>query len=257
MSIQIQLENFSGPLDLLLHLIKTNEMDVYNIQMVAITEQYLGIIEQMKQLDLDVAGEFLLMAASLIHIKSRMLLPLSDDEDVDDGEDPRAELVRRLLEYQRYKSVAESLARIPLLGRDISAGHFEPAEVLEPAADAGDEVVAGIYQLAEAFRRLLQDAPVEVFHEVIRESVSVADHVQIVLERLTAVKRLSFRDIFLSRASRLELVVTFLATLELVKMRLLQVEQANEFGEIWLSLADRDSDPEPPVVYNEEAFGYG
>ena len=124
MSILIQLENFSGPLDLLLHLIKTNEMDIYDIQMVEITEQYLGIIEQMKQLDLDVAGEFLLMAATLIHIKSRMLLPASDEVDEEEETDPRAELVRRLLEYQRYKEVADSLAQMPLLGRDIFAGHL-------------------------------------------------------------------------------------------------------------------------------------
>ncbi len=255
MSILIQLENFSGPLDLLLHLIKTHEMDIYDIQMVEITEQYLSIIEQMKQLDLDVAGEFLLMAATLIHIKSRMLLPVSDEVDEEEGEDPRAELVRRLLEYQRYKEAAHSLAELPLLERDIFAGHYVPTEILD--ADAADEVSVGVYQLAEAFHRLLKEIPAEVFHEVVREQLSVAEHIQIVLERLANNKRLLFREIFSGQPQRQELVVTFLATLELVKMRMIKVEQANEFGEIWLSLAVSEPNPESPVELAEDVFGYG
>lgn len=255
MSIQIRLENFAGPLDLLLHLIKTNEMDIYDIQMVAITEQYLGVIEQMKQLDLDVAGEFLLMAATLIHIKSRMLLPISVEVDEDEGEDPRAELVRRLLEYQRYKDAADSLAQMPLLGRDIFVGHITAAEIVD--ADADDEVSVGVYQLAEAFHRLLKDVPEEIFHEVVREQLSVAEHIQIILERMSTHRRMSFRDIFSQQPSRQELVVTFLATLELVKMKMLKVEQAGEFGEIWLSLAVSELDPESAPALQEDAFDYG
>lgn len=255
MPIQIELENFAGPLDLLLHLIKTNEMDIYDIQMVAITEQYLLIIEQMKQLDLDVAGEFLLMAATLIHIKSRMLLPVSEELVEDDEEDPRAELVRRLLEYQRYKEAAESLAQFPLLDRDIFSSHFVPLEVLD---DADDAVTVGIYQLADAFHRLLKNAPVETFHEVIREQLSVAEHVQLVLQRLSDRSgRIIFREIFSSQPSRDELVVTFLATLELVKMRMVKVEQANEFGELWLSLAVPVDEPEAVLKLPEEVFDYG
>lgn len=255
MSIQIQLENFSGPLDLLLHLIKTNEMDIYDISMVKITEQYLGIIEQMKQLDLDIAGEFLLMAATLIHIKSRLLLPLSDEVDEDEGEDPRAELVRRLLEYQRYKDVAESFSQMPLLNRDIFASHFVSTEFVD--VDAEEEHVVGVYQLAEAFHRLLNNAPVETFHEVVREQLSVADHVQIVLERLSVDQRLAFKDIFPQRPTRLEMVVTFLATLELVKMRMVKIEQANEFGEIWLSLAVAENDQIASISQEADTFGYG
>ncbi|SHI74191.1 condensin subunit ScpA [Malonomonas rubra DSM 5091] len=251
MSIQVQLQNFAGPLDLLLHLIKTNEMDIYDIQMVEITEQYLHVIEQMKQLDLDVAGEFLLMAATLLHIKSRMLLPVSEDLDEEEGEDPRAELVRRLLEYQRYKEVAELLAEFPLLDRDIYASSFVPTELFD---EADDEVSVGVFQLTEAFHRILQSAPTEVFHEVIREQLSVAEHVQLVLERLTGKKRISFREIF-NAPSKQELIVTFLATLELVKMRMIKVEQANEFGEIWLSLAV-DEDELEQVPLQEEGLGY-
>ena len=253
MSIEIHLDNFAGPLDLLLHLIKTNEMDIYDIQMVAITEQYLAVIEQMKQLDLDVAGEFLLMAATLIHIKSRMLLPVSDEVTEEEEEDPRAELVRRLLEYQRYKEAAETLERMPQLERDVFVGYFLPPEILE--SDEADEVSIGIFQLAEAFHRLLQRTPVETFHEVIREPLSVSEYIQIVSKRLAASRRLSFREMFSARPSRSELVVTFLAMLELVKMRLVRIEQVGEFSEIWLSLAVPEGEVKD-VLLEEGALGY-
>ena len=253
MAIEIHLANFAGPLDLLLHLIKTNEMDIYDIQMVEITEQYLAIIEQMKQLDLDIAGEFLLMAATLIHIKSRLLLPVSDEVVEEEEADPRAELVRRLLEYQRYKEAAETLEQLPQLDRDVFVGHFLPPEILE-SEEAGDASI-GVYQLADAFHRLLQQLPVETFHEVIREPLSVAEYIRIVTGRLAASHRLSFREMFSGRPSRSELVVTFLAMLELVKMRKLKIEQAGEFSEIWLSLtvpADEVAD----LSLAEDVLGY-
>ena len=255
MALLVQLENFSGPLDLLLHLIKTSEMDIYDIQMVEITEQYLEIIEQMKQLDLDVAGEFLLMAATLIHIKSRMLLPVSEELEEEEGEDPRAELVRRLLEYQRYKEAAESLAEFPLFDRDVFSSQFVSLEIID---ETDEEVAVGVYQLADAFHRLLKDAPVEVFHEVVREPLSVAEHVQLIMQRLSESEgRIMFRDVFPCRPTREELVVTFLATLELVKMRMVRVEQANAFGELWLSLAVPLDEPDAAVPLGEDVFDYG
>ncbi|MDX2493344.1 MAG: segregation/condensation protein A [Desulfuromusa sp.] len=234
MSIQIRLENFSGPLDLLLHLIKSHEMDIYDIRIVEITEQYLTIIEQMQQLDLDVAGEFLLMAATLVHIKSRMLLPVSEDI-VEEEEDPRAELVKRLLEYQRYKDVAELFQQLPQLERDIFLGQFQLADFFE-GDSAENEVAIGIYQLADAFHQLLKDQPVESFHEVVRESLSVATYIERIVDRLTEKKRLSFREMFSAKFSRNELIVTFLATLELVKMHVVNIEQVDDFSEIWLAL---------------------
>ncbi len=253
MTIEVHLENFDGPLDLLLHLIKTNEMDIYDIQMVSITEQYLTIIEQMKQLDLDVAGEFLLMAATLIHIKSRLLLPASE-ELVEEDEDPRAELIRRLLEYQRYKDAALALDRLPQLGQDVFVGDFLPMEILNDSSD--EDISVGVYQLANAFHQLLKQVPTEVFHEVIREPLSVAEYVQIVLNRLTSEKRLAFRDFFLNKPSRIEVVVTFLAMLELVKMRLIKCEQIAALGEIWLSLA-APVPKLPDIDLGEETLGYG
>ncbi len=234
MAIQVRLENFSGPLDLLLHLIKSHEMDIYDIRIVEITEQYLTIIEQMQQLDLDTAGEFLLMAATLIYIKSRMLLPVSDDIE-EEEEDPRAELVKRLLEYQRYKDVAELFQQLPQLERDIFIGQFQASDFFE-GDSAENEVPIGIYQLADAFHQLLKEQPVETFHEVIRESLSVAVYIDNIVEKLTQNKRLSFREIFTAKFSRNELIVTFLATLELVKMHIVNIEQVGDFSEIWLAL---------------------
>ena len=234
MGFQIRLENFSGPLDLLLHLIKSQEMDIYDIRIVEITEQYLAIIKQMKQLDLDIAGEFLLMAATLVHIKSRMLLPVSE-EIGEEEEDPRAELVKRLLEYQRYKEVAEFLQHLPQLQRDIFIGQFQLSTIIDDGEE--NDVAIGIYQLADAFHRLMKDQPVEVFHEVIQESLAVTDYIARIREKLVSKKRLAFKEIFTHKLSRSELIVTFLATLELVKMHTISIEQVADFSEIWLVLA--------------------
>ncbi|WP_036684139.1 segregation and condensation protein A [Pelobacter seleniigenes] len=255
MPIQILLENFSGPLDLLLHLIKTNEMDIYDIRIMEITEQYLSIIEQMKQLDLDVAGEFLLMAATLMHIKSRMLLPSSEEIEEEEGEDPRAELVRRLLEYQRYKEAARLFENMPQLQRDYFTGLVRAADYLELEDAADEEITVGIYQLAEAFHRILSHRPKEVFHEVVRESLSVAQYIRRLSARLAEKKRMAFHECFSPRASRIELVVTFLAMLELVKMRMINIEQVKEFSEIWLTLvvAPEQLDQLSAV---EDALGY-
>jgi len=255
MSIAISLDNFDGPLDLLLHLIKTNEMDISDIQMVEITAQYLAIIDQMKQLNLDVAGEFLLMAATLIHIKSRMLLPVIEEFDADEEElDPRAELVRRLLEYQRYKDAANRLDLLPCLKRDVFLRQF-----VEPDNDAvgtEDDVNVGIYQLAAAFHQLLKQTKIDFVHEVVREQLSVADFVHKILDQLNRCGQQSFSDLFLSSGSRQEMVVTFLAMLELVKMRMIKISQSVEFQPIWLSLAVSSAALGPECL-DEGALGYG
>jgi len=234
MAIEIRLDNFTGPLDLLLHLIKSHEMDIYDIRIVEITEQYLQIIDQMKQLDLDIAGEFLLVAATLIHIKSRMLLPASENPE-DEDEDPRAELVRRLLEYQRYKEAAELLQQLPQLKRDTFTCRVQLSTLLG-GEDQDDEVVIGVYQLADAFHRLLKDKPPEIFHEVIHEKLSVADFVDQISQKLIHKKRLAFSEIFSLKQTRPELIVTFLAVLELVKLHIVKIDQVDDFTEIWLTL---------------------
>ena len=255
MEIRIELSNFSGPLDLLLHLIKNNEMDIYDIQIVKITDQYLNIIEEMQQLDLDVASEFLLMAATLMHIKSKMLLPVSEETAEEDGEDPRAELVRRLLEYQRYKEVSELFQELPQLNRDVFQVQANVGEWLELDGGSEEEISVGIYRLAEAFQRLLQNRPREVFHEVVHESLAVADYIGRISDLLRERGRMAFREFFSPGASRDILVVTFLAMLELVKMRLVNIDQTAEFRDIWLVLAVA---PEAldQLVTDEAQMGY-
>ncbi|OGR31250.1 MAG: chromosome segregation protein ScpA [Desulfuromonadales bacterium GWC2_61_20] len=233
MAYEIKLENFEGPLDLLLHLIKKHEMDIYDIPMAEVTEQYLRTIEAMKVLNLDIAGEFLVMAATLIHIKSRLLLPQADEEVEDEEEDdPRAELIRRLLEYQKYKEAGGALDALPQLERDIFVRNWPSAEMQD---GAGEELEAiGIYELVEAFRELLQEHPQEVFHEVGYERLSVTERINTILFRLEGVASLGFLQLFDLRPTRPDVVVTFLALLELVKLRLVRLLQETRGGAIWL-----------------------
>lgn len=250
----IQLENFEGPLDLLLHLIKKNEMDISDIPIAAITEQYLGILDAMKTLNLDVAGEFLLMAATLLHIKSKMLLPkMVEDETEEEEEDPRAELVRRLLEYQKYKDVSETLENKPLLGRDLFDRAAPEPEILEET-EAGF-VAVGLYDLLEALREVLKEKPEELVHEVNIESLSITDRITKILAELQGKESVAFLDIFGDTVKRNEIIVTFLAMLELVKMRMVRFMQNTHNGTIWLfpSVALEQTDE---LDVGDESLGY-
>ena len=200
----IHLENFEGPLDLLLHLIKKNEMDISDIPIAAITAQYLGILDAMKTLNLDIAGEFLLMAATLLHIKSKMLLPrIVEDETEEEEEDPRAELVRRLLEYQKYKEVSETLEAGPLLGRDLFTRAAPEPEVLEEAETGF--VAVGLFDLLAALRDVLEEKPEELVHEVNLEQLSVTDRINAILTELRGKESIAFLDLF-SDGIRLSLI---------------------------------------------------
>jgi len=254
MGIEIKLEQFEGPLDLLLHLIRKNEMDIWNIQVAQITDQYLAILDAMKTLNLDVAGEFLVMAATLLHIKSRLLLPASEDveEGEEDEEDPRAELVRRLLEYKKYKEAAENLEAFPLLGRDqFPRGANEPD--LEQVEDAGFEVV-GLFDLVEAFKQVLAECADDAVHEVDLERLTITDRINTILGTLADRGGVTFREMFNETPDRHEVVVTFLAMLELVKMRLVQLMQNRAYGTIWLY--PREDDAAAQTAPEEEHFGY-
>ncbi|MFO7812682.1 MAG: segregation/condensation protein A [Pelovirga sp.] len=255
MTVDIKLEKFSGPLDLLLHLIKSQEMDIYDIRIVDITEQYLKIIDQMKQLDLDVAGEFLVMAAQLIHIKSRMLLPVSEELAEEEGEDPRAELVKRLLEYQRYKQAAELFEQLPQLERDIFLPKGAGTDLQLEDAPQDAELTISLFQLANAFHRLMSQAKTEVFHEVVRENLSVSDFIAMITRRLMEHSRICLRDLFHSGYQRAELVVTFLALLELTRMRMISIEQVTTFSDVWLSRV-ATTDQLQRIYLAEEALNY-
>jgi len=232
-SYTVRLEMFEGPLDLLLHLIHKNELDITNIPIALITEQYLEYLKLMKVLNLDMAGEYLLMASTLLYIKSKTLLPASSEEGEEEGEDPRAELVRRLLEYQKYKEAAAELEKRPMLDRDVFL-RSTPMEI----EDAGEEerVEVNLFELIEAFRKILERVKTEEFHEVILDRLSVEEKAQEIFSLLQREKRsMAFHLLFPEQASRRVIIITFLAILELVKMKLVRVFQLTPFETIRIS----------------------
>jgi len=234
MSTKVHLDIFEGPLDLLLHLIKKNEVGVADIPIATITEQYLAAIELMESLNLDVAGEFLVMAATLIHIKSRMLLPAEEGEpDADEGVDPREELVRRLLEYQRFKDAAAELEQRELLTRDVFAR--SPAATEEAPAPGFREV--SVLDLLAALKRVIERLPKENVHEVIMDRITVREKMTLILDTLRSRGKVLFEALFGEVKSRLEIVVSFLAMLELVKMRAIRIFQEELNGAIAIEAA--------------------
>jgi segregation and condensation protein A len=224
----VKLDVFEGPLDLLLHLIRENEVDVQDIPVTAIAEQYLEYLALMRELNLDVAGEYLLMAATLAWIKSRLLLPPAEGELEDEGGDPRLALVARLLEYQRYREVAESLGQRPLLGRDVfEAGAATP----EPRPESERELDVDLFKLVQAFRDVLRRArPESAPHAVETERVTVFECMRAVMQRLAEREVLAFDELFEApegRApSRPRLVATFLALLELARLAAVRLYQS-------------------------------
>jgi segregation and condensation protein A len=250
---RVQLEIFEGPLDLLLHLIKKNEVSIADIPIAAITEQYLAILEVMQTLDLDVAGEFLVMAATLVHIKSRMLLPLSDDEeDEEEGADPRAELVRRLLEYQRFKDAADQLERRDILARDVFVRAAPPAEEVDPP---GFREVS-VFELLTALRRVMERLPKDAVHEVTLEKITVREKMTSLLDILRAQGATLFESLFVEVKTRMEVVVTFLAMLELVKVRAIRIFQEEMNGPIQIeALAAMDQALALVAAPTEEEHG--
>ncbi len=228
-----RLEGFEGPLDLLLHLIQKNELDIFNIPIALITEQYLEYLQLMKVLNLDIAGEYLLMASTLLHIKSKMLLPKSSGGEEEVEEDPRAELVRRLLEYQKYKQAALELEKRPLLDRDVFI-RLIPAEPEEGPEEERIEV--NLLELLGAFQKVLERVKPEGVHEVVLESISVEDKIEEILILLEKENRsVAFHRLFPEQASRRVVIVTLLAILELVKMKRIRIFQLTPFETIRLS----------------------
>jgi segregation and condensation protein A len=226
-------EGFEGPLDLLLHLIQKNELDIFNIPIALITEQYLEYLQLIKVLNLDIAGEYLLMASTLLHIKSKMLLPKSSEGEEEEEEDPRAELVRRLLEYQKYKQAALDLEKRPLLDRDV----FIRLVAAEPEDKPEEErIEVNLFELFEAFRKVLERVKSETVHEVILEQLSVEDKIQEIVILLEKENRsVAFHRLFPEQASRRVVVITLLAILELVKMKRIRIFQLAPFETIRIS----------------------
>lgn len=234
-SYGVKLPVFEGPLDLLLHLIRQNEVDIIDIPIAQVAEQYLDYLEIMHSLDLDIAAEYLVMAATLAHIKSCMLLPAIQQEEDEDAVDPRAELVARLLEYQRYKEVAEALSKRRWLGRDVyQAQGAGPQQV----PDDQREIEVGLFELIEAFRLVLRVVPAAAgsnVHIVSSEEVTVRDRMLFVMTTIEGHASIDFQQIFIvgdgAPPSRTVLIATFLAILELTRLEALAIYQGvNEQG---------------------------
>ncbi len=229
----IKLDIFEGPLDLLLYLIKKNEIDIYNIPVALITEQYLQYLKMIKSLNLDLAGEYLVMASTLIHIKSKMLLPEPAEPEEEEEEDPRAELVRQLLEYQAFKEAAANLGERPILERDVfTRAPFLPEET-EKAAAAEDELIeVSIFELIEAFHRIVSRIDKKELMEIDLEKMSLTDIINEIMERLSTEKNLTFDELLGGKKARWRIIYTFLALLELVKLRMVKAYQTSAFGVI-------------------------
>jgi segregation and condensation protein A len=242
------LDIFEGPLDLLLHLIKKNEVSITDIPIATITEQYLATLELMQNLSLDVAGEFLVMAATLIHIKSRMLLPAGDnDAEEDEGVDPHEELVRRLLEYQRYKEAAAELEQRDLLSRDVFVRSATPTEEAGPR---GFREVS-VFDLLGALKRVIDRLPKDTVHEVALDKITVREKMTLLLETLRIHGSVLFESLFAGVKSRVEVVATFLAMLELVKVRAIRVFQEEMAGPIMIEAAARMEEAAEQVVLDQ------
>ncbi|MBX3607035.1 MAG: segregation/condensation protein A [Piscinibacter sp.] len=231
-ALEVFLEAFEGPLDLLLYLIRKQNFNILDIPLADVTRQYLAYIEQIRKTNLELASEYLLMAAMLIEIKSRMLLPPKKSADGQEVEDPRAELVRRLIEYEQIKLAAARLDALPLLGRDFLRAQVTIEQSLAPRfpdVDADD--------LRAAWADVLRRAKLNQHHTITREQLSVREHMSIVLRRLQGRRFALFEDLFDTTRGPQVLVVTFIAMLELARERLLEVTQAEAFAPIYVRLA--------------------
>ncbi len=231
-ALEVFLEAFEGPLDLLLYLIRKQNFNILDIPMAGVTRQYLVYVDEIRGRNLELAAEYLLMAAMLIEIKSRMLLPPRKVAGGQEAEDPRAELVRRLLEYEQIKLAAAALTTVPQSGRDFLKAQVSIEQALQPHFP--DVVVA---DLQEAWRDILKRARLVQHHHISREELSVREHMSIVLRHLQGRKFVQFEHLFdIAKGSQV-LVVTFLALLELAKETLIEITQAESFAPIYVRLA--------------------
>ena len=236
----IKIENFEGPFDLLFHLIEKNKIDIYDIPIAIITEQYLDYLQSMQEMDLEIASEFLIMAATLLHIKSRMLLPKHKDTDNIEGEiDPREELIARLLEYKRYKDFTIELKEREKLGNLV---YYKLPEVLDFQEKHNTQLIGlCVEDLTNAFKRILekgskekQSEPVDFSGILNREKVSVAKKVRDIVKILKDKNKISFNDLFKPKSERVEKIAVFLAVLELIRLRKITVMQTSNFSEIMI-----------------------
>ena len=245
MSYQCNLDIFEGPLDLLLHLIKEQKMDIYDIRIAEITKQYLSYLDLLSELNLEMVGDYLVMAAELAKIKSKTLLPIPEtEEDVLSaaGEDPRAELMRRLLEYQRYKEAAFELRQKEYDQQQLFS---RTGEVVLENSEEELLIEANVFDLLTAFQKVLKEKSFKKNYEIKVTTLSVSDRISGILEILNASESVTFDSLFTSLNTKQEVIVTFLAILELMRMQLIRSQQARQFDVIRIYAAvDRETQEE-------------
>jgi len=252
---RVSLPMFEGPLDLLLHLVQKHELDILNIPIAFITEKYIEYIHLLDELNIDLASEYLVMAATLVHIKSRMLLPNPPAEDTADGEgeaelDPRAELVRRLLEYQKYKLAAEQLGSRSVLGRDV----FVRGSSDEMAGGEAPLEGVAMFKLLEAFQTVLERTQKTREHQIDFERFSITEKIGELSDRLRRERRLVFHEIFADPTNRAEIIITFLALLEMTRLRLTRLTQDGPLEPIYIELRVTEDEASPAAPQGEAAM---
>jgi segregation and condensation protein A len=230
--MDVTLDVFEGPLDLLLHLIKKNDLEIANIPIAQITQEYLGYLDMLKDLNLEMAGEFLVMASTLVQIKAQMLLPSPETLDEETGPDPRAELVNKLLEYQRFKEAAGILSVYNEKAKNIYYRNAPPHFDHEDFA-----LRATVVDLLAAFKRVLDQAPREA-GQILLEEITIETKIRQVLDILARQPSVAFEDLFMTGGRRLELIMTFLALLELIRLKQIVAMQPDIFGSIRIFRAD-------------------
>jgi segregation and condensation protein A len=231
-ALEVFLEAFEGPLDLLLYLIRKQNFNILDIPMAGVTRQYLAYVEEIRSRNLELAAEYLLMAAMLIEIKSRMLLPPKKSAEGQEAEDPRAELVRRLLEYEQMKLAAARLNELPQFGRDFLKAQVFIEQSLQPRFPD-----VSVVDLQDAWRDILKRAKLVQHHKITREELSVREHMSMMLKTLQGQRFVEFEDLFDTSKGTPVLVVTFIAMLELAKETLIEITQAEAFAPIYVRLA--------------------
>jgi segregation and condensation protein A len=249
---KIELEVFEGPLDLLLYLIKKEELDIYDIPIEKINKQYMDYLDLMRMLDLDVAGEFLVMAATLMMIKSRMLLPIEERPELDeDDEDPRWDLVKQLVEYKKFKDIASKLHVQELeqenifdIGQDIT--------ILDDGDDGVELADVSLYDLISAFNNVLKRAKKEVVGDIFSDQFTVAQKIDELVSMLRKKRSVQFYSLFTEESTKHEIVCTFLALLELIKMRKITIYQESQFSDIMISSDDAPEEEFLELENNEE-----
>lgn len=233
MSYKIKLEIFEGPLDLLLYLVKKDHLNVYDIPIAAITQQYLDYLELMRLLDLNIAGEFLVMAATLLEIKSKMLLPAKEPSPDEQGEqDPRAELVNQLLEYEKFKKIAEELREKEQERKEVFKR--PKTQNQEYAAPDSAEVYfeASLFDLINAFSQALKEVPAELFYEVIKDEFTIEEKIHEILHLLLDSSLVLLSELFKKAKNKFEIIVTFMAILELIRLKEVKIRQQKLFSDI-------------------------